>query len=244
MSITVIIPAYNEEESIGQVIDDIPTGVADEIIVIDNNSYDHTSDRAEDAGAEVIKEYHKGYGQACMKGIEYIKEYVLKPEIVVFMDGDNSYYPEEIIRLINPLLENQCELVIGSRMRGEKDKRSIPVFDKLYSKLICRMVNKQFKTDYTDICHFKAIKYKKLLNLELTEMHHCWDIEFLVNALIANVKIKEVPVSYRKRVGHSKLFGSFPSFLSLLWRSIILIMKAKRVITHERFVKKVVEQSE
>lgn len=230
MRIGVIIPAFNEEKAIARVIEDIPKGgVADDIVVVNNNSYDRTGFEAEDAGAVVIDEENEGYGYACTKGINYFKETAQnKPDIIVFMDGDYSYYPEEIIRLITPIMENECDMVSGSRILGERTGGAIYLHEKLAVWLISRALNRKFNTGYTDISHFMAIKFKKLQQLQLHEQTNGWSTEVFIKAIQAGIKIKEVPVSYRQRIGKSKISGNVFGLIASTVKSLSIISTFKK----------------
>jgi len=206
MNIVVIIPALNEEASIEKVISSIPENLVKEIIVVDNNSYDSTADAAKRAGATVITEKQLGYGAACLKGIHYLQDKEI--DIVVFIDGDFSDYPEEIHLLVKPIIENQYDFVIGSRVSGKREKGALPVQSRAGSKIAGFLINLFWKVHYTDLGPFRAIKYDKLLQLNMNDRWFGWTVEMQIKAAKKKLKVLEVPVSYRKRIGKSKVTGT------------------------------------
>jgi len=206
MKSVVIIPAYNEEKSIAKVIGDIPTDVVSEVIVVNNNSNDNTETVALNAGAKVLFEKQKGYGAACLKGIDYLKENI--PDIVVFLDGDYSDYPEEIIDLIKPIEHDDYDFVLGSRVIGEREKGALPLQSRIGSVVAGKLINLFWKVKYTDLGPFRAIKYNKLLELDMQDKWFGWTIEMQIRAAKKNYKILEIPVRYRKRIGKSKVTGT------------------------------------
>ncbi len=203
MRISVIIPALNEEEAIGRVIKEIPDHV-NEVIVVDNGSTDNTAKRSKEAGARCIFEKRKGYGYACLAGISAVEN----PDIVVFLDGDYSDYPEEMDLLINPIKEEGYDFVIGSRIKG-LEKGAMPfyaVFANLFFGLLIKMF---YGVKFTDLGPFRAIKYDKLLELDMQDKTYGWTVEMQIKAIKRKFKIKEVDVRYKKRLGKSKVTGSF-----------------------------------
>ena len=206
MNSVVIIPAYNEEKSIAKVIGDIPKDVVSEVIVVNNNSNDNTESIALNAGAKVLFEKQKGYGAACLKGIDYLKEHT--PDIVVFLDGDYSDYPEEIIDLIKPIKYDDYDFVLGSRVIGEREKGALPVQSRIGSVIAGNLISLFWKVKYTDLGPLRAIKYNKLLELEMQDTWFGWTVEMQIKAAKKHYKILEIPVRYRKRIGKSKVTGT------------------------------------
>ena len=205
--IVVIIPAYNEEASIAKVIRDIPA-VVSEIIVVSNNSTDATEDVAKNAGATVLFEHRKGYGYACLKGMEYIAEKPSKPEIVVFLDGDYSDYPEELYKIVAPILKKDIDLVVGARVPELREKSSM-TFPQIFGNRLATFLMKLFfNSRFTDLGPFRAIKYKKLLDLNMEDKTYGWTVEMQLKALRKNYTYTEVPVQYRNRIGVSKVSGT------------------------------------
>ena len=206
-SIKVIIPAYNEEDSIAHVIGDIPDFVT-EIIVVDNNSTDATSEVAKKAGATVLLEENKGYGNACLKGINYLGTFSEKPEVVVFMDGDYSDYPEELSKIVAPILEKDFDFVIGARNKDLREQGSMTVPQEFGNWLATFLMRLFFKSTFTDLGPFRAIKYTKLLDLQMEDKTYGWTVEMQLKALKRKYKYIEVPVKYRNRIGVSKVSGT------------------------------------
>lgn len=207
MNIKVIIPAFNEEQSIGKVISDIPD-IVSEIIVIDNNSTDTTSDVARNAGATVLFEKRKGYGYACLKGMEYISESNEKPDIIVFLDGDYSDYPEELTKIVAPIIEEDIDFVLGARVKELRESGSM-TFPQIFGNgLATSLMRLFFNSTFTDLGPFRAIKYDKLLALEMEDKTYGWTVEMQLKALKKNYSYREIPVPYRNRIGVSKVSGT------------------------------------
>ena len=206
--VKVIIPAFNEEESIGLVIRDIPIDIVEEVIVVNNGSTDKTDREALEAGATVLKEPQRGYGAACLKGIEYLKEDGKGPDILVFMDGDYSDFPGEITRLLTPLIEDNKDLVIGSRVLGDLEKGAMTPQQVFGNWLSTRLLKLIYGVQYTDLGPFRAIMFSKLLELNMEDRNFGWTVEMQVKAAKLKYKYSEVPVSYRKRIGFSKISGT------------------------------------
>ncbi len=205
--IVVIIPAFNEEASIGKVIKDIPSLVS-EIIVVSNNSTDATEENARRAGATVLHESRKGYGYACLKGMEYLAAKTDIPSIVVFLDGDYSDHPEELSKIIAQILEDNFDLVIGARVPGLREKGSMTFPQRFGNKLATSLMKLFFNSRFTDLGPFRAIKYEKLLALNMEDKTYGWTVEMQLKALRQNFSYTEVPVHYRNRIGTSKVSGT------------------------------------
>lgn len=206
-TIKVIIPAYNEEESIPLVVKAIPE-IVDEIIVISNNSTDQTEINAKNAGATVLVEKRKGYGYACLKGMQYISEQENKPDIIVFLDGDYSDYPEELTRIVQPIIENDIDFVVGARVKELREDGSMTgpqIFGNWLATTLMRLF---FKSTFTDLGPFRAIKYDKLLGLKMEDKTYGWTVEMQLKALKQKLSYKEIPVNYRNRIGVSKVSGT------------------------------------
>ncbi|MBT7425941.1 MAG: glycosyltransferase family 2 protein [Flavobacterium sp.] len=210
--IKVIIPAYNEEDSIAKVINDIPT-IVDEIIVISNNSTDKTKENAANAGATVLKESKRGYGYACLKGMDYIASTSLsdqekKSTIVVFLDGDYSDYPEQLTELVAPIINDNIDLVIGSRVKELRETGSMTPQQVFGNWLATFLMNIFFGAKFTDLGPFRAIKYQKLLQLKMEDKTYGWTVEMQLKAIKQHFSYKEVPMKYRNRIGISKVSGT------------------------------------
>tara|TARA_R110002072_G_scaffold145129_7_gene291370 strand:- start:3226 stop:3933 length:708 start_codon:yes stop_codon:yes gene_type:complete len=210
--IKVIIPAYNEEGSIANVIKDIPS-IVDEIIVISNNSTDATEKNAKNAGATVLQESRKGYGYACLKGMEYIASTSLsdqeeKPDIIVFLDGDYSDYPEQLTELVAPIINNDIDFVIGARVKELRETGSMTPQQVFGNWLATFLMKLFFGAKYTDLGPFRAIKYQKLLQLEMEDKTYGWTVEMQLKAIKQKFSYIEIPMKYRNRIGVSKVSGT------------------------------------
>jgi glycosyltransferase involved in cell wall biosynthesis len=206
-TITVIIPAYNEENSIGNVIRDLPDFVH-EIIVVNNNSTDATEKNAKDAGATVLTELKAGYGNACLKGIEHIKQQQKTTDIVVFLDGDYSDYPEELTKIIAPIIENDIDFVVGNRVKNFREKGAMQpqqIFGNWLATFLMRVF---FKSKFTDLGPFRAIKFDTLMSLKMEDPTYGWTVEMQLKILKQQFTYREIPVRYRNRIGVSKVSGT------------------------------------
>ncbi|WP_339611052.1 glycosyltransferase family 2 protein [uncultured Planktosalinus sp.] len=205
--IRVIIPAFNEEASIGKVISEIPE-IVSEIIVVSNSSTDSTENVARAAGATVLSESQKGYGFACLKGMDYIARQATKPDIVVFLDGDYSDYPEELTKIVQPIMEDNIDLVIGARDKSLRKQGSM-TFPQIFGNwLATNLMRLFFGARFTDLGPFRAIKYSKLLALQMEDKTYGWTVEMQLKALKRNYSYTEVPVHYKNRIGVSKVSGT------------------------------------
>ncbi|CAA0222011.1 Glycosyltransferase, family GT2 [Tenacibaculum maritimum] len=205
--IKVIIPAYNEQDSIANVINDIPNNVQ-EIIVVSNNSTDHTEKNASKAGATVLRENRKGYGYACLKGMEYISTQNEKPDILVFLDGDYSDYPEQLTDLIAPIIKDDIDFVIGSRVKPLREQGAMTPQQIFGNWLATFLMKVFFNARFTDLGPFRAIKYSKLIDLKMEDKTYGWTVEMQLKALKHKLSYTEIPVKYRNRIGVSKVSGT------------------------------------
>lgn len=205
--IKVIIPAYNEQDSIGNVIKDIPT-IVDEVIVVNNNSTDNTVLNAEKAGATVLTETKKGYGYACLKGMKYISKQEKKPEIIVFLDGDYSDYPEQLTEIIAPIINDNIDFVVGARVKKLREDGAMTPQQVFGNWLATFLMKLFFGAKFSDLGPFRAIKYNKLLALNMVDKTYGWTVEMQLKALKQKLSYTEIPVKYRNRIGVSKVSGT------------------------------------
>ncbi len=220
--ISVIIPALNEEESIGQVLNDIPGEIVEEVIVVDNGSNDNTVTVAKSLGASVIREPLKGYGAACLRGISILKQDI---DIVVFLDADYSDYPQDLPAVVKPIVTGKAEMVIGSRMSGAREKGALLPQAVFGNKLAAFLIRLFWGFKYTDLGPFRAIKYNDLLALNMVDKNFGWTVEMQIKALKKGLRIMEVPVRYRKRIGKSKITGTFSGTMRAGVKIIYTIFK-------------------
>jgi glycosyltransferase involved in cell wall biosynthesis len=220
--IAVIIPALNEEKTLPLVLNDIPGDLVDEVVVIDNGSIDKTPSIAKERGATLLFESRGGYGYPCLRGIQYLK--TKKTDIVVFLDGNYSDYPDEIIKLVNPIAKDDYDMVLGSRILGKVEEGAlrIPVrFGNLLATTLIRLI---YGFKYTDVGPFRAIRFNKLLELDMND-NLGWTVEMQVKAVKGRYRITEVPVNYRKGTGKSKITGNVKGIAIVGYRILRAIFK-------------------
>lgn len=206
MRVSVVIPALNEEEPIGDVVRAIPREIASEIVIVDNGSTDRTAAAAKEAGACVVSEPRRGYGRACRAGVAAISG---DCEIVVFLDGDGSDCPELMSRLVEPIIAGEFDFVIGSRTRGKREKGSMNFQQLFAGRLAGLLMRALYGVSYTDMCPFRAIRRDALARLSMREETYGWNLEMQMKAARAGLRILEVPVDHRRRTGgESKVSGS------------------------------------
>lgn len=217
----VIIPAFNEALAIGEVLHEIPEDLVKEVIVVDNASTDHTGEAAKMAGATVLEEMKRGYGNACLKGMEYVAGLDDPTDIIVFIDGDHSDYPAEMKFLIEPIVKDQADLVIGSRALGRKEKGSMTPQQIFGNWLATKLIKVFYGVKFTDLGPFRAIQYQSLLEIEMQDRNYGWTVEMQLKAAKKKMRCVEVPVNYRRRIGVSKVSGTLKGTIlagyKILW---------------------------
>jgi len=205
--VSVVIPALNEEEPIGEVVRAvIATGIPREVIVVDNGSTDDTSARAMAAGAKVVCEPNRGYGRACSAGVGAVS-----PEcnIIVFLDGDGSDCPEFMPQIVDPIIADRDDFVIGSRARGKREPGSMNFQQLLAGRFAGALVSLLYGVRYTDMCPFRAIRREALASLGMREQTYGWNLEMQMRAAKKGLRIREIPVDHRCRTGGlSKVSGT------------------------------------
>lgn len=222
--ISVIIPAYNEAGAIGAVVRDVPAEWVDEVVVVNNGSTDETEARAREAGATVLHEPRRGYGYACLKGIEYLKMHQT-PGIVVFLDGDYADRPAEIPNLVSPIIGQGTDLVIGSRTLGKRAKGSITPQQIFGNWLATTLIQWMYGVRFTDLGPFRAIRWQQLMALDMQDKTYGWTVEMQVKAAKQGLVCTEVPVSYHKRIGVSKVSGTLRGVVLAGYKIIWTIFK-------------------
>lgn len=223
--IDVIIPAYNEEKSIGLVIDEIPKSVVRNIIVANNNSTDRTGEVAADHGAIVVFQPEPGYGNACLKAMEHIAQLDEKPDIVVFLDGDHSDYPGQLPDLVQPIIDDLADMIIGSRALGQSESGSLTPQQVFGNWLATRMLKLFYGETFTDLGPFRAIRYSSLLAIEMEDKNYGWTVEMQIKAAKQKLRSLEVPVDYRVRIGESKVSGTIKGTIGAGYKIILTLFK-------------------
>ena len=224
-SILAIIPAFNEESSVGNVVRDIPAKLVDEIVVVNNNSNDQTAVEAARAGATVLDEPIQGYGRACLRGIAYAQNRQQKPDVIVFLDADYSDYPGEMTALVTPILLGKVDLVIGSRALGNRQRGSMTPQQVVGNWLATTLIRWLYGVRYTDLGPFRAIRFESLIGLNMQDKTYGWTVEMQLKAAKQGLRVAEVPVSYRKRIGISKISGTVKGTVLAGYKIITTIFK-------------------
>ncbi|MFQ5627769.1 MAG: glycosyltransferase family 2 protein [bacterium] len=222
-NVVVIIPALNEENSIGKVLQDIPQELNTQVIVVDNGSLDKTAEVARQYGAIVVEEKQRGYGRACLAGMDAAKK--LDPDVIVFLDADYSDFPEDMVALTDPIFTNDFDLVIGSRVRGEREKGALLPQARFGNWLASFLIRMFWGFQYTDLGPFRAIKWRALEKLNMKDKTFGWTVEMQVKTLQQNLKVAEVPVRYRKRIGVSKVTGTLSGTIKAGYKILWTIFK-------------------
>jgi glycosyltransferase involved in cell wall biosynthesis len=205
MKISVVIPALNEELAIGEVVGAVPPGIVNEIVVVDNGSTDRTAEQAAAAGARVIHEHRPGYGSACLAGARAVSD----SDVIVFLDGDRSDDPADLGAVAGPVIDDMADLVIGSRLGGNLEKGAMPLHGRIGNRLVVSMLRLLYGVHLTDIGSFRAIRTKALFHLNMQQMTCGWPVEMVVKAARQGLRIESVPIRYRRRIGVSKVTGTF-----------------------------------
>lgn len=218
-----IIPAFDEELSIEKVVSEIPSDLVTEIIVVNNASADRTAAAARRAGATVLDEPRRGYGAACLKGISYCRKALPYPEVIVFLDGDFSDFPAEMRALVQPIIEGSTDLVIGTRARREPGSMT---FQQIFGNwLATNLLRLFFQANFTDLGPFRAIRFASLLEMNMKDLSYGWTVEMQVKAAKQKIRFMEIPVSYRKRIGVSKVSGTLKGTVMAGYKILYTIFK-------------------
>lgn len=232
MRTLVIIPAFNEARSIGRVIGDLPDGLVDEVVVVNNASTDETELNARAAGATVLREDRRGYGFACLRGIAYAQEMEAEgaaPDVIVFLDGDYSDHPDELPKLLEPIRNGHADMVIGSRILGHRNGMVEPGAmlpqARVGNRIACGLMRLFWDARFTDLGPFRAIRYRSLLGLGMEDQTYGWTVEMQIKAARSGLRCTEVPVSYRRRIGVSKITGTVSGTIKASWMILWTIAK-------------------
>ena len=219
LTVDIVIPALNEAQSIGEVLRQLPPGRARRVVVVDNGSTDGTAEAARAAGAEVLSEPRRGYGRACWTGIEHVCKD--PPDILAFVDADLSDFPGELLRILEPIEAGRADLVIGTRLGGGLEKGALTPAQHFGNILAPTLIQLLYGHRYGDLGPFRAIRFPELLSLGMRDRGFGWTVEMQIRALQRGLRPADVPVSYRRRIGKSKisgtLGGSFHAGRVILW---------------------------
>ena len=226
--IAVVIPAHDEAAGILKVIQDLPKDWVREVVVTDNASQDNTAGVAEALGATVLREERKGYGWACLRALEYLAHKDQKPDIVVFLDADYSDHPEELPQLVLPIIEGRADLVIGSRALGQRERGSLTPQQIFGNWLATRLLRLIYKACFTDLGPFRAIRWEALQQIDMQDKTYGWTVEMQVKAAKLGLRSVEVPVRYRRRIGHSKISGTVKGVLGAGYKILWTIFRYSR----------------
>ncbi len=229
--IFVVIPVLNEENSIGLVLGDLPA--VQQVVVVDNGSTDSTADVARQMGAKIVSEPKRGYGQACLTGIAQVnaetqeKGLTASETIIVFIDGDYSDHPDELHELARPILDDQADFVIGSRARGNRETGAMPFQAMFGNWLACSLMRLFWGARFTDLGPFRAIRLSSLNDLNMADTNFGWTIEMQIKAIENKLRFLEIPVSYRKRIGVSKISGTVSGTIRAGYKILYTIFRQR-----------------
>ena len=225
MRIAVIIPALDEERSLPKVLADVPRNLVSEVVVVDNGSRDRTAEVAKAAGATVLSEPRAGYGQACLTGIAYLE--TAPPEIVVFVDGDYSDRASEMAALVTPIVQGKADFVVGSRVLGKRERGALAPHARWGNWLATRLLRLLYGYRFTDLGPFRAIRYETLLALDMRDRDYGWTAEMQARAARSGVRCAEVPVSYHRRIGRSKITGTVKGTVMAGYKILTTIVRVR-----------------
>jgi len=224
----VVIPALDEEASIARVLADIPEELVRAVVVADNGSTDRTAEVAAGMGALVVAEAQRGYGSACLAGIRRSAALLPPPDIVVFLDADYSDHPDQIGQVLAPILTGRADLVIGSRLLGNREPGALLPQARFGNWVAAVLIRLLYQVRITDLGPFRAIRAEALTALAMEDRDFGWTVEMQVKAARAGLQVVEVPVSYRRRIGKSKITGTLAGSIRAGWKIVTTILRYAR----------------
>lgn len=219
--ITIVIPALNEEKALPMVLAEIPESLRSDVIVVDNGSSDRTATVASLAGACVVQEPRRGYGHACLAGIAAAHD----PDVFLFLDADHSDYPQQALDIVEPILRGDADLVIGSRRLGKRQPGAHPWHAVVGTRLCVGLMNFLHRTRATDLGPFRAISAASLASLDMQDRTYGWTVEMQLKAASRGLRVVEVPVDYRRRIGRSKVSGTVRGTVGAASKIIGMILR-------------------
>jgi glycosyltransferase involved in cell wall biosynthesis len=219
--VSVIIPTHNEAQSIALVLADLPPDLTTEVIVVDSNSNDGTSEIAAKMGARLVQEPRRGYGRACLTGLAMANS----PDVVVFLDGDYSDRPSELPILLAPIIEGRADITLGSRLHGRHSVGALPWHQAFGNRLAASLIRLLYGLKINDLGPFRAGRAEVLRALALEEITYGWAVEMILKGALAGYRVVEVPVSYHPRIGKSKISGTLKGTVGASWFILSLIVR-------------------
>ena len=221
MRVSVIIPTHNEAQAISRVLADLPSDLVTEVIVVDSSSTDGTAQIAADLGARVIQEPRRGYGQACLTGLAATNS----PDIVVFLDGDYSDRPSELPLLLDPIIQGNADITLGSRLGKQRIPAALPWHQAFGNRLAAGLIGLIYGLKITDLGPFRAGRADVLRALDLEETTYGWAVEMILKGALSGSRVVEIPVTYYPRIGKSKISGTFRGTVGAAWFILSLMVR-------------------
>ncbi len=223
--VDVLIPALNESAALPRVLGDLPADGLRRVVVVDNGSSDGTGETARGLGAVVLEEPRRGYGQACLTGIGWIGRQPDPPEVLVFLDADYSDHPDELPSLVEPIARGEADLVVGSRLLGRAEPGALLPQARFGNRLAAFLIRRLYGLEVTDLGPFRAVRWEALCRLGMADRNFGWTVEMQVKAARAGLRYREVPVSYRRRVGVSKITGTVSGTVRAGWKILYTVFR-------------------
>ena len=225
MIVDVVIPALDESRSLPLVLGDLPRSSVRHVVVADNGSTDDTAAVARAAGCWVVSEPRRGYGSACLAGLARLAALPRPPDVVVFLDADHSDHADELPRLLEPIASGRADLVVGSRALGVPDRGALLPQQRVGNRIAAWMIRRLYRARVTDLGPFRAVTWDALSRLRMEDRDYGWTAEMQVKAFRAGLRYEEVPVSYRRRVGRSKIAGTLRGTVGAGWKIVATILR-------------------